>query len=477
MNKDSSKPKKAPKRGEKISLTIDSTAFKGKGIGRFKGMAIFVPNTAPGDLVEAQVTKRKKSFCEARLIEVIEPSEHRIEPKCRHAKQCGGCTWQHLPYEKQLEIKSRQVMDHMERIGGFSDITKRPTLPAENSFYYRNKMDYSFGNRRWLSREEIERDKYVSDRGIWCGLHAPGRFDKILNLKECHLQKPISYDILDTVRSYARENNIPAFDTIENTGYLRNLGIRTSHYTDDLMVNFVTFFNDEELMSEISDALLDEFPQITTIINNVNDRKNPTAIGRYEKVVYGPGYITDYIKPFSFKIHANAFFQTHTPQAELLYEKAVELAELDHPELVYDLYCGVGTLSLVLSRHAKKVVGIEANEVAVENARQNTDANNVDNVSFIKGDMKEKLTGKLIEQFGKPESVFTDPPRAGMHPDVVQTLNRFGAPKIIYISCNSSTMARDLKALSGRYHIEAIQPVDMFPQTYHIETIAALKRK
>jgi len=476
-NHKSSAQRRAPKRGEKISLSIESTAFKGKGIGHLNGMAIFVPNTAPGDLVEAQVTKRKKSYCEARLVEVVEPGEHRIEPRCRHAKQCGGCTWQHLPYEKQLEIKSQQVMDHMERIGGFSDITQRSTLPAKNAFYYRNKMEYSFGNRRWLSREEIERDEYVSDRGIWCGLHAPGRFDKILNLQECHLQKPISYKILDTLRSYARENDIPAFDTIEDTGYLRNLVIRTSHYTDDLMVNIVTFQDDEELISGISGVLLEEFPQITTIINNINDQKNPTAIGRYEKIIYGPGYITDYIHPFSFNIHANAFFQTHTPQAELLYEKAIDLAELDNTGLIFDLYCGVGTLSLVLSQHAQKVVGIEANEVAIKNARSNAEFNNVDNVSFIQGDMKDKLTGKLVEQYGKPDCVFTDPPRAGMHPDVVQTLNHLGAPKIVYISCDSSTMARDLKKLSDRYHINAVQPVDMFPQTYHIETIAALERK
>ncbi len=465
------------KKGEVVDLTIESTAFKGKGIAKHDGIAVFVPGTAPGDLVEARIIKRKKSYREAKVLEIKEPSSIRIEPTCVHANTCGGCTWQHIPYEKQLEFKEQHVRDHMERIAGLDPDIVETILGCDESLYYRNKMEYSFGTRRWLTDAEIKADKFIDDSAFAAGLHAPGRYDKILNLKECHLQNPISYKLLDFVRSYCKEHNIPAFDTHENAGFMRHLVIRTSHHTDDLMVNLVTFKDNPEIMNPLSYSLLKNFPEITTIINNINDQPNPTAVGRFEKVLHGPGYIVDSIGEHSFKIDANAFFQTNTHQSEKLYSVAKNFADLKRNEKLFDLYCGVGTLTLFMADSVDKAVGVELVDVAVENARQNAKENSVDNVEFVLGDMKDTFNELFLERHGRPDCIITDPPRSGMHPDVVEHLAILAVDKLIYVSCNPSTMARDLKELKEVYNIERVQPVDMFPQTYHIEAVAKLTKK
>lgn len=467
----------ALKKGQEVELEIIDAAFKGKGLAKVDGLAVFVPNTTPGDKVKARIIKKKKKYREAKLLEILEPSPHRIEPKCRHANVCGGCSWQHIPYAKQLEYKSQQVRDHIERIGGLEGSIVKKGVGSEQEFYYRNKMEYSISARRWLTEEEIRSDEFVDDSAFAAGLHAPGRFDKILNLKECHLQVPESFQILDFVRGYCIKHGITPYDTFEDSGFMRHVMIRNSFHTDDFMVNLVTFQDDQEIMKKLTSALLDEFPFITTVVNNVNDTKSPTAVGRYEHILHGPGYIVDNIGEFSFKIHPNAFFQTNTQQAETLYEIARSYAELKEGDVVYDLYCGVGTLSLFMSGPAKQVVGIELVDVAVENARFNAKENGVENVSFIKGDMKDVFTQKVVDEFGAPNVLITDPPRAGMHPDVVERLCELKVPRIVYVSCNSSTMARDLKELSKVYEVEEVQPVDMFPQTYHIEAVAKLKLK
>lgn len=467
----------ALKKGADIELEIDSAAFKGKGIGKVDGLAVFVPNTAPGDRVKARIIKKKKNYREAKLLEVLESGPNRIEPKCKHAQHCGGCNWQHVSYEHQLQFKQEQVKDHMHRIGGLTHLDVNETIGCEESFYYRNKMEYSIGHKRWLSQEEINRDEFVSDRCFAAGLHAPGRFDKILNISECHLQHPISYKILDFIRSWCKEHDIPPFNRIDHQGFMRNVVIRKAYHTDDLMVNIVTYQDDQGIMEEMSSALLDEFPEITTIINNVNDTRSPTAVGRYEKVLHGPGFITDHIGPYHFNIDANAFFQTNTRQAERLYEVAKEFSDIQEGEIIYDLYCGVGTLSLFLSDKAKQIVGIELEEVAIQNARKNAEKNQVGNVAFVEGDMKDVFTKEITDEYGEPDCLITDPPRSGMHPDVVERLKKLKVPKLVYVSCNSSTMARDLKELAEVYEILEIQPVDMFPQTYHIETVANLRLK
>ena len=467
----------ALKKGTEVTLTIEGAAFKGKGVGKLEGMAVFVNGTAPGDTVKARIIKKKRNYCEGKLLEITEPSPDRITALCQHASACGGCSWQHLPYQKQVEYKGQQVADHIKRIAELPETPVLDALGCEKPFYYRNKMEYSFSTRRWLTEEEIKSDTFVDDSGFAAGLHAPGRFDKILNLNECHLQRKESFEILDFVRNYCNRHNIAAFDALKHEGFMRHLMIRTAHHTDDFMVNLVTYQDDEELVNKLSTELLERFPIITTIVNNINDTRSPTSIGRIERIIHGPGYIVDHIGKHTFKIHPNAFFQTNTLQAERLYEIARNYADLKEGDIVYDLYCGVGTLSLFMSEKASKVVGIELVDVAVENARFNAKENQVENVSFIKGDMKDVFTRDIVEQFGAPDVLITDPPRAGMHPDVVQRLKELKVPRMVYVSCDSSTMARDLKELSEVYEVCEIQPVDMFPQTYHVEAVAKLLLK
>ena len=467
----------ALKKGTEVELTVESTAFKGKGVAKYDGIAVFVPGTAPGDIIKARITRKKKTFREAKVLEILQPSPKRIEPKCSHANVCGGCTWQHLPYTEQVKHKEQHVRDHMERIAHIDPDIVQQIVKCDSEFYYRNKMEYSFGTKRWLTEEEIQRDEYVDDTAFAAGLHAPGRFDKILNLKECHLQDPVSYQILDFVRNHCIQYQIPAFDTYKKEGFMRHLVIRNSHFTDDLMVNLVTFRDEPETVNQLKDELLKEFPQITTIVNNVNDQPNPTAVGRFENVLYGPGFIVDKIGNHSFKIHANAFFQTNTRQAEKLYSVARDFAELDNGGHLFDLYCGVGTLSLYMADKADKVTGIEIVDVAIENARFNAQENDVENTEFVLGDMKDTFNDEFLDKNGRPDCVITDPPRSGMHPDVVEQLCNLDVNRLVYVSCNPSTMARDLKELKEFYTIDAVQPVDMFPQTYHIEAVAKLTRK
>lgn len=465
------------KKGQLVELSIESTAFKGKGVAKHDGIAVFVPGTAPGDRVKARIIKKKKRYREAKVEEVVEPSPLRIEPLCSHANTCGGCTWQHIPYKKQLTIKEQHVRDHLERIAGLDPDITEPIIGCDSEFYYRNKMEYSFGTRRWLSDEEIQTDKFVDDSGFAAGLHAPNRFDKILDLNECHLQNPVSFQILDFVRRYCINHSISAFDTQEKNGFMRHLVIRTSYHSDDLMVNLVTHKDDPGIMEKMSAALLENFPAITTIVNNINDQPNPTAIGRFENILFGPGYITEKIGIHTFKINANSFFQTNTQQAERLYSTAKKFANLKPSHSLFDLYCGVGTLSLFMADTVKKVTGIEVVDVAVENAKINAKENSVFNTEFVLGEMKSTFNRTFLEKHGHPDCIITDPPRSGMHPDVVQQLANLNIDTLVYISCNPSTMARDLKELKNTYDIERIQPVDMFPQTYHIEVVAKCTKK
>lgn len=467
----------ALKKGSEVELEIESTAFKGKGVAKVDGLAVFVPGTAPGDKIRAMITRKKKSFREAKVLEIMEPSSIRVDPVCSHANTCGGCTWQHIPYDKQIEYKEQHVRDHITRIAGLSDEIVQPIIGCDQPLYYRNKMEYSFGARRWLSEDEIKKDEYVDDSGFAAGLHAPGRYDKILNLNECHLQEPISFELLDYVRSFCIKNGIEPFNTHKNEGFMRHLVVRTSAYTDDLMVNLVTYRDEPEIINKLSALLLENFPKITTIVNNVNDQPNPTAVGRFEHVIHGPGFIVDKIGHHTFKIHANAFFQTNTRQAEKLYNVARNYAELDNGGHLFDLYCGVGTLSLFMADKADKVTGIEIVDVAVENAKFNAKENGVENAEFVLGDMKDTFNEDFLSKNGNPDCVITDPPRSGMHPDVVTQLCELETDRLVYVSCNPSTMARDLKILKEFYEVEKVQPVDMFPQTYHIEAVAKLTRK
>lgn len=465
------------KKGNTVDVRIEDAAFEGKGFAKVDGIALFVKNTAPGDLARVQITKKRKQFAEGRLLEILEPGPERIKPKCGHAEICGGCSWQHVSYSEQLAFKSRHVRDHIHRIGGLREIEPLPVIGSGNRFGYRNKMEYTFGDRRWLTREEIDSGAVFDDRDVAVGMHIPGRFDRILNLDECYLQDGISFRIMDFIRDYAIKNGLRPYNPVKKEGYLRNLVIRNAVHTSDLMINLVTFSDQPDAMGKISEALIGRFPEITTIINNINDTWSPSSEGRYQHVMYGPGHITEKIGGHSFRIGPNTFFQTNTLQAEKLYETAKEFAGITADDLVFDLYCGVGSMTLFVSGGAGQVVGIELSEASVENARENSALNDVRNCSFETGDMKDVFTEKFISKYGKPDVIITDPPRAGMHPDVVKTLCSLAVDRLVYVSCNSSTMARDLAVLNEVYQVGRVQPVDMFPQTYHIETVAELRKR
>lgn len=471
------KPKPvSTKKGTIHQLHIESTAFKGKGVGKIDDLAVFVAGTAPGDFVEVQITKRKKKYREAKLLQILKPSTKRIQPHCQHANVCGGCSWQHLSYSDQLLHKRQQVEDHMRRIAKIETPIDQ-AIASDQIFHYRNKMEYSFGTRRWLSQQEINSDDFISDEGFFGGLHAPGRYDKILPLNACYLQDERSYQILDWTRKFAERNNLSAYDQETKDGYFRNLAIRNAYHSSDFMVNVVSKTDNPSIMKSYTHELMQAFPSVTTIVNNIQPTLSPVSVGVEEKVYHGSGYIVDKIGNHEFIIHPNAFFQTNTAQAEKLYEIARDFAQLSGMERVYDLYCGVGTLTLYLSEQAKHVLGVELNPVAIKNARFNADTNNIKHVDFVEGDMQKAFSSTLIQKYGKPDVLLTDPPRAGMHPDVVKHLLELQIPRIVYVSCDSSTMARDLFELKSKYEVKRIQPVDMFPQTYHIETVALLELK
>ena len=461
------------KKGQVIPLVIESAAYGGKGIGFVNGKAVFVPNTAPGDEILVRIIKKSKSHLEGKLVEMTKPSAIRINPLCSHANVCGGCSWQHTPYDFQVDFKRQHVEDHMRRIGNIHDVVIQPAKRSDRPFYYRNKMEYSFGDRRWLTDDEIATGDTLVKDALSLGLHVPGRFDRILNLNECHLQDSRSFQILNTLRTFAINNGMEPYNAFKKEGWLRHLAIRNSNATDEWMVNIMTFYKHTEAMQLIVDHLLEEFPFISTVVESLNETWSPTAYNAQEIIHHGSGYITDNIGRFSFRIHPTTFFQTNTAQAERLFDTAIEYAGISGGT-VYDLYCGVGTLSLFASDNAERVVGVELNPQSIINAEVNAQDNHVKNTYFRTGDARDTFSEDLINEFGIPEVLLTDPPRAGMHEDVVQQINQLNIPTVVYVSCNSATMARDLALLSDTYEITHIQPVDMFPQTYHIETVARL---
>jgi 23S rRNA (uracil1939-C5)-methyltransferase len=461
------------KKGQEIELLIEKTAYEGKSLAYIDGKVCFINNVIPGDRVRARISVRKKAFYEAKLLEILKPSPLRINPRCSHASLCGGCSWQHAPYTYQLEFKREHVQDHMLRIGGLEQVDVAPVIGCDNDFYYRNKMEFSFGDRRWLSDDEIASHLEINKEELALGLHIPARFDRILNLKECHLQDLRSYQILDETRNFAIQNGFKPYNNVRKEGWLRHLTIRNSRANSGWMVNIMTFYSDHVSMEKLVHHLLQKFPFITTIVETVNTTWGPVDFNAKEIIHFGDGYITDSIGKYHFRIHPSTFFQTNTAQAERLFQTAIDFAEINSGT-VYDLYCGVGTLSLFASDMATKVVGVELNPQSIKNAEQNALDNTVTNTHFRTGDTRETFSNTLIDEFGKPDILLTDPPRAGMHGDVIKSIIELNIPKIVYVSCNSATMARDLALLNDQYEITHIQPVDMFPQTYHIETVARL---
>ena len=462
------------KRDDELTLSIQEYALDGKCVARVEGFVVFVRGALPGDTVRARVVRARKNYADAELVEVIEPSPRRVRPPCRYFGTCGGCRWQHVDYTEQLAFKRRHVIDALERVGRLHGLEVRPTLAAAPTYYYRNKMEFSFGER-WLTGEE--RSDMNADR-FALGLHIPQRFDKVVDLEECHLQSETSVRIVNAVRQFCRLRSLTTYATRTHTGYLRNLVIREGRRTGQVMVNLVTSEDRPALMEEFTQLLVREFPQVTTVCNNITQRKSQVALGDVERVYHGPGYIVERIGDNLYHISANSFFQTNTEQAERLCDAAVRMASCVPEDTVLDLYSGTGTIALHMARGVREVIGIEAAEAAVRDAERNARVNRIGNCTFMSGDVKEKLTRDTawMGPHAAPSVVVVDPPRAGAHEKVVRQLARMRPSRIVYISCNPATQARDLALLCGSapYEVVEVQPVDMFPHTSHVENLVSL---
>lgn len=460
------------------NIQITDCAAEGKSLARVNDMVVFVPFCVPGDIVDLQVRKKRHSYMEAEVIRFVEKSAVREEPFCEHFGVCGGCKWQNLPYDKQLEMKQRQVYEQLTRIGKVELPEFMPILGSRKIREYRNKLEFGCSNKRWMTREEIASGEPAGEmRAI--GFHITGAFDKILPIHNCHLMDGLQNEIRNFIYQYAIDNDLTFFDLRQQTGLLRDVMVRNSN-TGEWMV-LVQFHYDEEGDRERSlqlmEALADRFPQITSLLYVDNQKCNDT-FGDLELTLYkGNDHIFEIMEGLRFKVGPKSFYQTNTDQAYHLYSVARQFAGLTGEEVVYDLYTGTGTIANFVARSAKKVVGIEYVPEAIEDAKVNSDINGIGNTLFFAGDMKDILTDDFIAGHGRPDVIITDPPRAGMHPDVVETILRAKPRRIVYVSCNPATQARDLQLLDRLYKVVAVQPVDMFPHTPHVENVVALELK
>lgn len=459
-------------------VTITDVAAEGKAVAKVNELVIFVPYVVPGDVVDLQVKRKKNHYAEAVAVKFHEKSPLRTEPFCSHFGVCGGCKWQCLSYEEQLKYKQKQVFDNLTRIGKVELPEFRPILGSEKTRFYRNKLEFTFSNKRWLTEEEVKQDvKYDQMNAV--GFHIPGAFDKVLAIDKCWLQDDISNQIRNAVRDYAYAHNFPFFNLRTQEGLLRNIMIRTSS-TGELMVVLQCKVTDDEgrrKMEEILQFMADSFPQITSLMYVINNKCNDTIGDLDVEVFKGNDHIFEEMEGLRFKVGPKSFYQTNSEQAYNLYKVAREFAGLTGNELVYDLYTGTGTIANFVARQARKVVGIEYVPEAIEDAKVNSDLNGIDNTLFYAGDMKDILTNDFIAEHGHPDVIITDPPRAGMHNDVIDVILAAEPKRIVYVSCNPATQARDLQLLDGKYKVTAVQPVDMFPHTHHVENVVQLERR
>ena len=459
-------------------VTITDVAAEGKAVAKVNELVVFVPYVVPGDVVDLQVKRKKNHYAEAVAVKFYEKSPLRVEPFCSHFGVCGGCKWQCLSYEEQLKYKQKQVFDNLTRIGKVELPEFRPILGSEKTRFYRNKLEFTFSNKRWLTEEEVKQDvKYDQMNAV--GFHIPGAFDKVLAIDKCWLQDDISNQIRNAVRDYAYAHNFPFFDLRTQEGLLRNIMIRTSS-TGELMVVLQCKVTDDEgrrKMEEILQFMADSFPQITSLMYVINNKCNDTIGDLDVEVFKGNDHIFEEMEGLRFKVGPKSFYQTNSEQAYNLYKVAREFAGLTGNELVYDLYTGTGTIANFVARKARKVVGIEYVPEAIEDAKVNSALNGIDNTLFYAGDMKDILTNDFIAEHGRPDVIITDPPRAGMHNDVIDVILAAEPKRIVYVSCNPATQARDLQLLDGKYKVTAVQPVDMFPHTHHVENVVQLERR
>jgi 23S rRNA (uracil1939-C5)-methyltransferase len=429
----------------------------------------------PGDVVDLLLVKNKKDWAEARVLKLVTPSADRVQPFCQHFGVCGGCKWQMLPYEKQLQYKQQEAEQNLLRIGKVTDAIMLPIIGADEERYYRNKLEFTFSNKRYLTSEEIGNENIDMQQNS-LGFHAPRIFDKTISIFECFLMDNVNNRIRNTMRQIAEENNYPFYDIRLHTGWLRNLIIRYCT-TGELMVNLCINYEDEINTKKVLDALLAAVPEITTLLYTINPKWNDTIYDLTPVVYFGEGYVTEKLENFEFIISPKSFFQTNTKQAEKLYSIARDFANLTGEEIVYDLYCGTGSIGIFVSPLAKKIIGVELVEDAIEDAKKNAANNNITHADFFAGDVIKICNDDFFAEHGRPDVVITDPPRAGMHEKLVNKLLEIAAPVIVYVSCNTATMARDILLLNEKYIVEKTQPVDMFPQTHHIECVARMVLK
>lgn len=453
------------------NVEILEAVAEGNCITKINDKAVFVKHAAPGDVVTLEVRHKRKRFAEGTIKHISTPSPLRVDPTCEHFGVCGGCKWQHLDYEAQLASKHKQVKDNLERLGGLTLPEMDPILAAPEKYYYRNKVEFTFSNKKWLTLDEINSGDEFDRRSL--GFHVPGRFDKVLDINQCHLATPISDKIRNHIKAYCLKENLSFFDLVEQKGIMRNVMIR---HTDlgELMV-VVSFHKKEDVIFGLLENLKDNFPEITALMYVINEKRNDT-IGDLDIITYhGNDCIYEEMEGLKFKIGPKSFYQTNSKQAYELYKVVREFANPNQEDVMYDLYTGTGTIALFMAKMVQKVVGIEYVEEAVIAAHENAAHNNITNSDFYAGDMKDVLNDEFIAQHGKPTLVVTDPPRAGMHDDVVATIRRMAAKKVVYVSCNPGTQARDLKALDDLYEIKRVMPVDMFPHTHHVENVVLLE--
>ncbi len=458
------------------NVLVTGYAAEGKSLARIDGKVIFIEGAVPGDVVDVWITRNKKDWAEGKAIAIKEFSKERVTPFCVHFGICGGCKWQMLPYQKQLEYKEQETRDAFKRIGKIEDALVLPIIGSEKTIHYRNKLEFTFSNKKYLLPDELKTLGEDEWPGGALGYHVPRLYDKIIDITECWLMDDVNNEIRNYLRDYAKENKLSYYDIKEHKGFLRNIILRYCT-TGQLMVNIVFGYDDETEREKMCNYLLEKVPQITTLLYTINPKWNDSIYDLDPKIVSGKGYVIEKLEEFNFKISAKSFFQTNTKQAEVLYNVVKDFAAPGGEEIVYDLYCGTGSIGIFLSNSVKKIVGVDVIEDAVNDAKENAVLNNLQHTSFYTGDVIKICNDEFFKSHGRPDIVIVDPPRAGLHAKLVQKLMEIAPPKIVYVSCNVATQARDLQLLSEKFIVEKLQPVDMFPHTHHIECVALLKLK
>ncbi|MEO6133940.1 MAG: 23S rRNA (uracil(1939)-C(5))-methyltransferase RlmD [Ginsengibacter sp.] len=458
------------------NIEVTGYAAEGKSLARVDGKVIFIEGAVPGDVVDVRITRNKKDWAEGKASQIKEFSADRVTPFCIHFGICGGCKWQMLPYDKQLQYKEQEVRDVMKRIGHLEGLPVLPIMGSEKTIHYRNKLEFTFSSKRYLTEDDLKTLGDDEWPGGALGYHVPRLYDKIIDIQECWLMDDVNNEIRNTLREYSLQNNLSYYDIKEHTGFLRNIVLRYCT-TGELMVNIIFAHDDEKEIQKMCKYLLQKVPSITTLLYTINQKWNDTIYDLDPKVFSGKGYVIEKLANFSFKISPKSFFQTNTQQAEALYKVVEDFADLKGEETVYDLYCGTGSIGIFLSSSAKKIIGVDVIEEAINDAKENALLNNLSHTSFFAGDVIEVCNDKFFELHGRPDVVIIDPPRAGLHPKLVQKLIDIAPKKMVYVSCNVATQARDLQMLSEKFIVEKLQPVDMFPHTHHIECVALLHVK